>query len=123
MIALITMKIMYIGLEERVALEIKATLTLSSFQYVSGFLLFFKVLFLDQEKMAGELCRAFETAGATPPPELKAMFEKFVAEMKEQGKEVHLGDKGFHGSGYKHNDEEAESEANKKMMSRLVGVF
>lgn len=52
-------------------------------------------LFSDQERMAGEVCRAFETAGAKPPAELKAMFEKFKAEMAAQGKEVHLGGKGL----------------------------
>lgn len=45
--------------------------------------------------MAGEVCRAFETAGAKPPAELKAMFEKFKAEMAAQGKVVHLGGKGY----------------------------
>ncbi|KAL6738350.1 hypothetical protein Aduo_011909 [Ancylostoma duodenale] len=70
--------------------------------------------------MAGEVCRAFETAGAKPPPELKAMFEKFKAEMAAQGKEVHLGGKGFAGSGYKYDEDEAEAEATKKKMTRLV---
>ncbi|KIH47084.1 DEAD/DEAH box helicase [Ancylostoma duodenale] len=73
-----------------------------------------------QERMAGEVCRAFETAGAKPPPELKAMFEKFKAEMAAQGKEVHLGGKGFAGSGYKYDEDEAEAEATKKKMTRLV---
>ncbi|XGW27077.1 hypothetical protein V3C99_007572 [Haemonchus contortus] len=73
-----------------------------------------------QERMAGEVCRAFETAGAKPPPELKAMFEKFKAEMAAQGKTVHLGGKGFAGSGYKYDEDEAEAEATKKKMTRLV---
>ncbi|VDM59139.1 unnamed protein product, partial [Angiostrongylus costaricensis] len=73
-----------------------------------------------QERMAGEVCRAFETAGSKPPPELKAMFEKFKAEMAAQGKEVHLGGKGFAGSGYKYDEDEAEAEATKKKMTRLV---
>ncbi|PIO55521.1 hypothetical protein TELCIR_23091 [Teladorsagia circumcincta] len=70
--------------------------------------------------MAGEVCRAFETAGAKPPAELKAMFEKFKAEMAAQGKTVHLGGKGFAGSGYKYDEDEAEAEATKKKMTRLV---
>ncbi|VDP10221.1 unnamed protein product [Heligmosomoides polygyrus] len=73
-----------------------------------------------QERMAGEVCRAFETAGAKPPAELKAMFEKFKAEMAAQGKVVHLGGKGFAGSGYKYDEDEAEAEATKKKMTRLV---
>ncbi|VDO66377.1 unnamed protein product, partial [Haemonchus placei] len=73
-----------------------------------------------QERMAGEVCRAFETAGAKPPPELKVMFEKFKAEMAAQGKTVHLGGKGFAGSGYKYDEDEAEAEATKKKMTRLV---
>ncbi|KHJ94807.1 DEAD/DEAH box helicase [Oesophagostomum dentatum] len=73
-----------------------------------------------QERMAGEVCRAFETAGAKPPPELKAMFEKFKEEMAAQGKEVHLGGKGFAGSGYKYDEDEAEADATKKKMTRLV---
>ena len=54
-------------------------------------------IFSDQEKMAGEICRAFESAGVKAPPELKSMFDRFVEEMKAQGKEVHLGGsaKGF----------------------------
>ncbi|KJH45439.1 DEAD/DEAH box helicase [Dictyocaulus viviparus] len=73
-----------------------------------------------QERMAGEVCRAFETAGSKPPAELKAMFEKFKSEMAAQGKEVHLGGKGFAGSGYKYDEDEAEAEATKKKMTRLV---
>ncbi|KAE9418519.1 hypothetical protein Angca_003434, partial [Angiostrongylus cantonensis] len=75
-----------------------------------------------QERMAGEVCRAFETAGSKPPPELKAMFEKFKAEMAALGKEVHLGGKGFAGSGYKYDEDEAEAEATKKKMTRLVNL-
>ncbi|CAI2350264.1 unnamed protein product [Caenorhabditis sp. 36 PRJEB53466] len=73
-----------------------------------------------QEKMAGEICRAFETAGCKAPADLKAMFERFKKEMEEQGKEVKLGGKGFEGSGYKYDEGEAEADANKKKMARLV---
>ncbi|CAB3406901.1 unnamed protein product [Caenorhabditis bovis] len=73
-----------------------------------------------QEKMAGEICRAFETAGCKAPPELKAMFERFKKEMADQGKEVKLGGKGFAGSGYKYNEDEAEADATKKKLARLV---
>ncbi|CAI4227161.1 unnamed protein product [Auanema sp. JU1783] len=73
-----------------------------------------------QERMAGEICRAFETAGVKPPADIQAMFERFKAEMEAEGKTVHLGGKGFAGSGYKHDDEEAEADATKKKMTRLV---
>lgn len=71
--------------------------------------------------MAGEICRAFETAGCKPPADLKAMFERFKKEMEAEGKEVKLGGKGFSGSGYKYDEGEAEADANKKKMARLVG--
>ncbi|CAD6191253.1 unnamed protein product [Caenorhabditis auriculariae] len=73
-----------------------------------------------QEKMAGEICRAFETAGSKPPDELKAMFERFKKDMEAQGKQVHLGGKGFAGTGYKYDEDEAEADAAKKKMARLV---
>uniref|UniRef100_A0A8R1I4F1 Helicase C-terminal domain-containing protein n=1 Tax=Caenorhabditis japonica TaxID=281687 RepID=A0A8R1I4F1_CAEJA len=74
-----------------------------------------------QEKMAGEICRAFETAGVKPPADLKAMFERFKKEMEADGKTVNLGSrKGFFGSGYKYDEGEAEADANKKKMARLV---
>ncbi|CDH93274.1 RNA helicase [Caenorhabditis elegans] len=73
-----------------------------------------------QEKMAGEICRAFETAGCKPPADLKAMFERFKSEMAAEGKEVKLGGKGFEGSGYKYDEGEAEADANKKRMTRLT---
>ncbi|EGT56138.1 hypothetical protein CAEBREN_02977 [Caenorhabditis brenneri] len=73
-----------------------------------------------QEKMAGEICRAFETAGCKPPNDLKAMFERFKKEMEAEGKEVKLGGKGFEGHGYKYDEGEAEADANKKKMARLV---
>ncbi|EFP12018.1 hypothetical protein CRE_30284 [Caenorhabditis remanei] len=69
--------------------------------------------------MAGEICRAFETAGCKPPQDLKAMFERFKKEMAAEGKEVKLGGKGFEGHGYKYDEGEAEADANKKKMARL----
>lgn len=73
-----------------------------------------------QEKMAGEVCRAFTKAGAEPPSELVAMFNRFKEEMEKEGKTIHLGGKGFAGSGYKYDDNEAEADANKKKLQRLV---
>jgi ATP-dependent RNA helicase DDX46/PRP5 len=41
-----------------------------------------------QEKMAGEVCRAFELAGATPPEDVKANWETFRDQMRAEGIEV-----------------------------------
>lgn len=73
-----------------------------------------------QEKLAGEVCRAFETAEAEPPAELKEMWENYKAQMKAQGIEVHVGGGGFSGSGYKYDADEDEHEANKKKFTKMV---
>lgn len=36
----------------------------------------------NQERMAGDVCRAFEAAGQPPPDDLKEMWEGFQAKMK-----------------------------------------
>ena len=76
-----------------------------------------------QEKYAGEVCRAFEGADVTPPEELKKMWEKFRAEMKAQGIEVHAGGGGFTGSGYKYDSDEDEAVDNAKKFTKLVTAF
>ena len=53
--------------------------------------------------MAGEVCRAFETAGKEAPEQLKKMWENYKAEMAAEGKTVHIGGTGFSGSGYKYD--------------------
>lgn len=53
--------------------------------------------------MAGEVCRAFETAGKEPPEQLKKMWEDYKAHMAAEGKTVHIGGCGFSGSGYKYD--------------------
>ncbi|GMT26278.1 hypothetical protein PFISCL1PPCAC_17575, partial [Pristionchus fissidentatus] len=73
-----------------------------------------------QEKMAGEICKAFETAGATPPADLQEMFNKFKAEMEAMGKQVKLGGRGFEGSGYKYDDNEADNAASQRKMAKLL---
>ncbi|TKR80022.1 hypothetical protein L596_014160 [Steinernema carpocapsae] len=70
--------------------------------------------------MAGEVCRAFETAGVVPPPEVKQIWEKFKEQMAAEGKEVHVGGGGFGGSGFKYDSNEEETEANKKRMAKIV---
>ncbi|KAI6231547.1 RNA helicase [Aphelenchoides besseyi] len=72
-----------------------------------------------QETMAGEVCRAFETAGATPPTELKELWENYKKQMEAEGKKVYTGG-GYSGSGYKYDDNEEESEINKRRLTKLV---
>lgn len=53
--------------------------------------------------MAGEVCRAFETASKEPPEQLKKIWEDYKAQMAAEGKTVHMGGCGFSGSGYKYD--------------------
>ncbi|KAK0403526.1 hypothetical protein QR680_016974 [Steinernema hermaphroditum] len=73
-----------------------------------------------QERMAGEVCRAFETAGVEPPVEIKENWENFKKQMAAEGKEVHIGGGGFGGSGFKYDSNEEETEANKKRLAKIV---
>lgn len=73
-----------------------------------------------QERLAGEVCRAFETANIPPPFELEEMFEKFKQEQEEQGQHVVLGGGGFSGSGFKYDRAENEQQMSKKMFTKLV---
>lgn len=59
--------------------------------------------FSGQERMAGEVCRAFETSGKEPPEQLKKMWEDYKAHMAAEGKTVYIGGCGFSGSGYKYD--------------------
>lgn len=73
-----------------------------------------------QERMAGEVCRAFETAGKEVPEQLKKMWEDYKAEMAAEGKTVHIGGCGFSGSGYKYDQAEDEKEATRRKVTRLM---
>ncbi|VDN03008.1 unnamed protein product [Thelazia callipaeda] len=73
-----------------------------------------------QERMAGEVCRAFETAGKEPPEQLKKMWEDYKAQMAAEGKTVHIGGCGFSGSGYKYDQAEDEKEATRRKVTRLM---
>lgn len=73
-----------------------------------------------QEKLAGEVCRAFETAGATPPEDLKKLWEDYREKMRAEGVEVYAGGGGYSGSGYKYDFAEEEAEANKRKLTKLV---
>ena len=56
----------------------------------------------------------------TPPTELVMMFENFKKQMEEEGKHVHYGTRGFAGSGHKFDEDEAEADAHKRMVTRIV---
>ncbi|KHN75722.1 putative ATP-dependent RNA helicase DDX46 [Toxocara canis] len=73
-----------------------------------------------QERMAGEVCRAFETASKDPPEQLKKIWEEYKAQMAAEGKTVHIGGCGFSGSGYKYDQAEDEKEATRRKVTRLV---
>uniref|UniRef100_F1KTK0 Probable ATP-dependent RNA helicase DDX46 n=2 Tax=Ascaris suum TaxID=6253 RepID=F1KTK0_ASCSU len=73
-----------------------------------------------QERMAGEVCRAFETASKEPPEQLKKIWEDYKAQMAAEGKTVHMGGCGFSGSGYKYDQAEDEKEATRRKVTRLV---
>ena len=77
----------------------------------------------NQERYAGEVCRAFETADVEPPAAVKEMWEKFRAEMKEKGIDVHAGGGGYSGSGYKYDSDEDEAVDNKKKFTKLVSAL
>ncbi|KAL3077324.1 hypothetical protein niasHS_013313 [Heterodera schachtii] len=78
------------------------------------------ILPVGQEKIAGEVCRAFETADATPPEDLKKLWDDYKARMAAEGVEVYSGGGGYSGSGYRYDDMEDESELNKRKMTKLV---
>uniref|UniRef100_A0A915PWZ0 Probable ATP-dependent RNA helicase DDX46 n=1 Tax=Setaria digitata TaxID=48799 RepID=A0A915PWZ0_9BILA len=73
-----------------------------------------------QERMAGEVCRAFETAGKEAPEQLKKMWEDYKVHMAAEGKIVHIGGCGFSGSGYKYDQAEDEKEATRRKVTRLM---
>uniref|UniRef100_A0AC35TW83 RNA helicase n=1 Tax=Rhabditophanes sp. KR3021 TaxID=114890 RepID=A0AC35TW83_9BILA len=73
-----------------------------------------------QEKMAGELVRAFESAGSKAPSELKEMYTKWKKQMKTEGKNTRIGTGGFGGSGFKYDALEDEATINKRRMQKLV---
>ncbi|CAD5221535.1 unnamed protein product [Bursaphelenchus okinawaensis] len=78
------------------------------------------ILPLGQERLAGEVCRAFETAGIEPPADVKALFDKFKEEQEAEGKTVVLGGGGYSGSGFKYDEAESEQELSKRMFTKLV---
>ena len=78
------------------------------------------VLATGQEKIAGEVVRAFETAGIEPPEDLKKLWEEYKTKMAEEGKEIHMGGGGYSGSGFRYDEIEDESEMNKRKLTKLM---
>jgi ATP-dependent RNA helicase DDX46/PRP5 len=78
------------------------------------------ILPVGQEKIAGEVCRAFETAGVTAPADLKRMWEEYRTRMAAEGVEVHTGGGGYSGSGFRYDEGEDENEQNKRKMTKLM---
>uniref|UniRef100_A0A914KK22 RNA helicase n=1 Tax=Meloidogyne incognita TaxID=6306 RepID=A0A914KK22_MELIC len=78
------------------------------------------VLATGQEKIAGEVVRAFETAGIEPPEDLKKLWEEYKTKMAEEGKEIHIGGGGYSGSGFRYDEIEDESEMNKRKLTKLM---
>lgn len=70
--------------------------------------------------MAGEVCRAFETAGCTPPEDLKKLWDEYCEKMREEGIEVHTGGGGYSGHGFKYDFAEDETEANRRKFTKLI---
>lgn len=52
----------------------------------------------EQGRYAGDVLRAYELAGANPPPELRALWERYKLAQEKDGKKVHTGG-GFSGKG------------------------
>uniref|UniRef100_A0A7E4VVU6 Probable ATP-dependent RNA helicase DDX46 n=1 Tax=Panagrellus redivivus TaxID=6233 RepID=A0A7E4VVU6_PANRE len=73
-----------------------------------------------QERYAGEVVRAFETADVEAPAPVKALWEKYREDMRAQGIEVHTGGGGFTGHGYKYDSDEDEAVDHKKKFAKLV---
>lgn len=73
-----------------------------------------------QEKISGEVCRAFETAGVKAPEDLQKMWEDYKTKMAAAGVEVHIGGGGYSGSGFRYDENEDETEMNKRKMTKLM---
>uniref|UniRef100_A0A7E4UUW9 Probable ATP-dependent RNA helicase DDX46 n=1 Tax=Panagrellus redivivus TaxID=6233 RepID=A0A7E4UUW9_PANRE len=75
-----------------------------------------------QERYAGEVVRAFETADLEAPAPVKALWEKYRADMRAQGIEVHTGGGGFTGRGYKYDSDEDEADERQKKFAKLISM-
>jgi ATP-dependent RNA helicase DDX46/PRP5 len=73
----------------------------------------------EQERYAGDIIRAFETAGTPIPEELSLLWENYGKKMEAMGKKVKSGG-GFHGHGYKFNSRETQLIDDEKKRQKVV---
>ncbi|CAH2043934.1 unnamed protein product, partial [Iphiclides podalirius] len=73
----------------------------------------------EQGRYAGDVLRAFEVAGATPPPELRRLWEQYKEAQEKDGKKVHTGG-GFSGKGFKFDESEAQAASEKKKYQKAA---
>ncbi|KAI5642046.1 DEAD/DEAH box helicase domain-containing protein [Phthorimaea operculella] len=73
----------------------------------------------DQGRYAGDVLRAFELAGATPPPQLRQLWETYKEQQEKDGKKVHTGG-GFSGKGFKFDESEAQAATEKKKYQKAA---
>lgn len=73
----------------------------------------------EQGRYAGDVLRAFELAGVSPPAELKNLWEKYKEAQEKDGKKVHTGG-GFSGKGFKFDESEAQAASEKKKYQKAA---
>ncbi|XP_047031906.1 probable ATP-dependent RNA helicase DDX46 [Helicoverpa zea] len=73
----------------------------------------------EQGRYAGDVLRAFELAGAAPPPELRALWDRYKDAQEKDGKKVHTGG-GFSGKGFKFDESEAQAATEKKKYQKAA---
>ncbi|KAJ0174552.1 hypothetical protein K1T71_009660 [Dendrolimus kikuchii] len=73
----------------------------------------------EQGRYAGDVLRAFELAGVTPPNELRNLWEKYKEAQEKDGKKVHMGG-GFSGKGFKFDESEAQAATEKKKYQKAA---
>jgi ATP-dependent RNA helicase DDX46/PRP5 len=73
----------------------------------------------EQERYAGDLMRALETADAPIPEELQALWDGYAKKMEAMGKKVRKGG-GFSGHGFKFDTSETQLKDEQKKMQKVV---
>ena len=73
----------------------------------------------EQDRYAGDIIRAFETAGTPIPEELTALWDGYVKKMEAMGKKVKTGG-GFSGHGFKFDSNETQLKDEQKKMQKVV---
>ncbi|XP_061379196.1 probable ATP-dependent RNA helicase DDX46 [Danaus plexippus] len=73
----------------------------------------------EQGRYAGDVLRALEAAGASPPAELRALWDKYKEAQERDGKKVHTGG-GFSGKGFKFDESEAQAATERKKYQKAA---